>query len=222
MVKRWWRKMEDFCENTVSLWERGTDKTMNSHNERGKTKKFLKLSWKRPLLCKTRDFHDWIELRTSRQCKLPMQVAKNPYETFWEICLTIFHDWKVHLRVSHEGNRETVWVNSRLELPLTNQSPIRVAKMLKTQNFENFLSIFCDWGYDSPESCQELLSKLAIRSTQLDWLVRVSRQNRVAKFLKFLNFFQNKNNFQKQLKHSKTHHTIWLFWINTSYFEIDA
>ena len=151
-----------------------------------------------------------------------MQIAKNPYEKFWEIFLTVFRDWEVHSQLSREGNRETVWVNSRLELPLTNQLPNRVAKMLKTQNFENFLSIFCDWGYDSPESREELLSKLTIRSTRLDWLVRVSRQNRVAKFLKFLNFFQSKNNFQKQLKHSKTHHNIWLFWINTSHFEIDA
>ena len=36
--EKWWI----FVRNTVSLWERWTDKTMNSQNERGKTKMFLK------------------------------------------------------------------------------------------------------------------------------------------------------------------------------------
>ena len=36
--EKWWI----FGENTVSLWERWTDKTINSQNEWGKTEKFLK------------------------------------------------------------------------------------------------------------------------------------------------------------------------------------
>ena len=36
------KKLEDFLKNTVSLEGRGTDKTMNNHNERGKNEKFLK------------------------------------------------------------------------------------------------------------------------------------------------------------------------------------
>ena len=82
LEKRWWRKWWIFGENTVSLWGWGTDKTMNSHNEWGKTKKFLKLSWKRPSLCKTRDFRDWIKSRTSHQCKSPKTHMKNSGKFF--------------------------------------------------------------------------------------------------------------------------------------------
>ena len=48
--------------------------------------------------------------------KSPSQVAKNSCDKFLKIRLSIFRDWKVHSRVS----RETVWVNSWLELPLAN------------------------------------------------------------------------------------------------------
>ena len=72
--EKWWI----FGENTVSLWERWTDKTMNSQNEWGKTEKFFKkLSSK----CKTRDFCDWNESRTSRHTKSP-KTPKTKFEKF--------------------------------------------------------------------------------------------------------------------------------------------
>ena len=49
--EKWWI----FERNMVSLWERWTDKTMNSQSEWGKIEKFFK---KLPLKHKTRDFYD--------------------------------------------------------------------------------------------------------------------------------------------------------------------
>ena len=100
------KNMESLCVNTMILKEGNTDKKMNSHKMRGKMKSFWNLSWKRPLLCKTCDFHNWIESQTSHQSKPP-----NTFETkFWRICLSVFCDWKVHPQASHEGSRETLWV----------------------------------------------------------------------------------------------------------------
>ena len=43
--------------------------------------------------------------------KSPDQVAKNPWDKIWKIYLSIFRDWKVHLRGSCEGSRKTFWVH---------------------------------------------------------------------------------------------------------------
>ena len=75
------KKIEDFWENIVSLWGRGTDKTMNNHKMRGKTEKLLKTALKIILKSKTRVFHDWIESRTSRQFKSPKNHVTN-FEKF--------------------------------------------------------------------------------------------------------------------------------------------
>ena len=74
------KKIKDFLENTVSLWGRGTDKTMNNHKMQGKTA--LKIILK----SKTRVFHDWIESRTSRQFKSP----KNRVTNFEKFVLVFF------------------------------------------------------------------------------------------------------------------------------------
>ena len=36
------------------------------------------------------------------------QVAKNPWDKIWKICLSVFHDWKVYPGGSQEGSRETL------------------------------------------------------------------------------------------------------------------
>ena len=63
-----------FVRNTVSLWERWMDKTMNSQNEQGKTD-FFYLFNKLSLNRKTHNFCDWNESRTSHQ---------NPWEKNWK------------------------------------------------------------------------------------------------------------------------------------------
>ena len=81
LVKRW-RRIWRFCVWTRWFWkrERQTRRWIVTRCE-GKMKSFLNLSWKRPSLCKTRDFCDWNELRTSRQIEPP-----NTFETkFWKI-----------------------------------------------------------------------------------------------------------------------------------------
>ena len=35
------------------------------------------------------------------------QVAKNPCDKIFKICLSVFRDWKVHSRVSRKGSRKT-------------------------------------------------------------------------------------------------------------------
>ena len=52
------KNMESVCLNTVILKEGKTNKKMNSHEMRGKNEKFWNLTWKRPSMCKTRDFRD--------------------------------------------------------------------------------------------------------------------------------------------------------------------
>ena len=39
--------------------------------------------------------------------KSPNQVAKNPWDKIWKICLSVFRNWKVHLQGSREGSHET-------------------------------------------------------------------------------------------------------------------
>ena len=75
---------------------------------------------------------------------------------------------------------------------------VLVTKILKAQIFEIFLSLFHNWGLDQPENCQELLCKL---TTCLTREVELPKQGCIV-FEIFENF-QNKNTFQKQLKHSK-------------------
>ena len=84
---------------TVSLEGRGTDKTMNSHNKRGKNEIFLKTTLKINLKMQNMRFSrlEWVTNKS------PSQVAKNPFDKFWKICLSVFCDWKVHSRGSHES-----------------------------------------------------------------------------------------------------------------------
>ena len=37
-------------------------------------------------------------------------VTKNPCDKFWKTFVSIFHDWKVHSWVSHEGSHKAFWV----------------------------------------------------------------------------------------------------------------
>ena len=167
---------------------------------------FLKLSWKRPLKCKTRVFHDWNESHTSRQksmwqilkylSKYFLRLEGPPTSKLWGESWTILsktHDWSFHS-----------WTSCQTE-----------SRKLKTQIFEIFLSLFHDWGLDLLESCQELLCKLVNGGS------RLAEAESPKQSCTVFEIFQNKNTFQKQLKHSKNifvfdQHMIkhvWCVWV---------
>ena len=100
------KKMEVLCVNMVILEEGEMDKTMNSHEMRGKNEIFLKTTLKITLIVQNTRFLrlEWVANKS------PSQAAKNPCDKFWKIWLSIFRDWKVHPRVSHKESRETLWV----------------------------------------------------------------------------------------------------------------
>ena len=79
---------------------------MNSHNERGKNEKILKIVPKKILKAQNTRFY-WLKWAANKSLG---QVAKNPYDKIWKICLSVFHYWKFHPRVNHKGSRETFWV----------------------------------------------------------------------------------------------------------------
>ena len=78
--------MEVLCVNTVILKEGRMDKMMNSHEMWGKNEKFLKTALKITFIVQNTRFSrlDWVTN------KLPSQVAKNPCDKFWKICLSVF------------------------------------------------------------------------------------------------------------------------------------
>ena len=164
----------------MSLEEAETDKTMNSHNMQGKNEKFLKTALK--ITFKVQNTHflrlEWFVNKS------PIQVTKISCDKLWEICLSVFYDWKVHLRISHEGSRKAFWVN--LATGASTREP--VAKLScenpKNQYFWNFSTSFSRLGAWLARESWKLLSKLATGVSRLAWLARQSRQNRVAQFLK--------------------------------------
>ena len=128
----------------------------------------------------------------SRLKQVTNKLPKTFKTKFWKICLSVFCDWKVHPWGSRKGSRGTIWVTSRLELPLANKSPTWVRKIPKTQIFEIFLSLFRDWDFDQLESRENLLSKFATGGSWLDWLARQVAKTRLHSFWKFWNFSKQK------------------------------
>ena len=141
-----WRRddeeMVDFWEkHSKFVRERNGQDNEQSQNARENWKAFENCPENNPKEQNSRfSWLDWVANKS------PVQVAKKSCDKFWKICLSVFRDWKVHSQVSYEGSRETVWVNSQLELPLANQSLNKVTKMLKTQNFEIFSKCFSRLG----------------------------------------------------------------------------
>ena len=125
-LEDWWRDDEENggFVNKHGEFGRGMDKTMNSHNKRGKNEKFLKTALKITLKAQDTCF-SWLEWVAN---KSPIQVTKNPCDKIWKICLSVFCDWKVHSRVSSE----TFWV--KLATGASTREPI--AK-LSRENPEN-------------------------------------------------------------------------------------
>ena len=134
------KKMEDFCEwNTVSLWERRMDKTMNS-------KKCSRENWK---VLKT-----VLEAQNMRFSRLnwvvnksPGQVAKHLRDKIFEKLSKCFL-WlegppASKLRRDHENFCITSW----LELRFANKSSNQVARTVKTQNFGKFSKSFSRLGH---------------------------------------------------------------------------
>ena len=128
----------------------------------GKLKSFfLKLSLK----CKTCDYHDWNESWISHQIKLP----KNPWDKIWKFCLSVFRDWRVHTWGSRKGSCETFWVYLTTGASTREQVAKLSCKESKNPEFlKKFPSPFCDWDFDSPESRENILCKLATGAW--DWL----------------------------------------------------
>ena len=130
------------------------------------------------------------------------QVANkspNTLETkFLKNFLSAFHNWKVRPRVSRDGSRENFYITSQLELPLANKSPNRVARTLKTRILKNFLSLFRNWDFDPPMSCENILCKLVTGGMRLDWPVTKSPEQDNTVFEIFYIFAKKKKTFQKQ------------------------
>ena len=110
------KKMEVLWVKMVVLEEGEADKTMKQHVMQGKTEKFLKTILDLTLLVQNMRFLqlEWVASKSLGQ------VTKIQCDKIWKICLTVFHDWKVHSQVSHDGSCEAFWVNLWLELPLAN------------------------------------------------------------------------------------------------------
>ena len=126
--------------------------------------------------------------------KSPDQVARHLWDKIWNICLSVFCDWKVHPRGSHKGSRETFWVRLMIGA-FTHKQVTKLSRVKsKTHIFEKISNLFHDWEFDPPESHENLLCKLATGLTH-----EASRQNRTAQFLKFLTFFKTKY-FSKTIK----------------------
>ena len=80
------KKMEVLWINTVSLEGRGMDKTMNSHNKRGKNEKFLKTALKITLKAQNTCF-SWLEWVAN---KSPIQVTKTHVTKFEKFVQVFF------------------------------------------------------------------------------------------------------------------------------------
>ena len=96
-IWRWKSAKMEFVESdTECLGEFQMREKVNSHKKfEGKLKKFLK-NW--PTFCQTCVFRDWGESPTSCQGKPPKYSKSKLWKTF----LSVFHDWKVYPRGSHE------------------------------------------------------------------------------------------------------------------------
>ena len=88
-----------------------------------------------------------------------------------------------------------------------------VAKILKPTKFENFLSLFHDWGLNSPENHESfwVSSQLGSRDwiDPREWVANIELHS----IWNFENF-QNKNTFQKQLKYSKIFLCLISIWLS--------
>ena len=134
------------------------------------------------------------------------QVANkspNTLETkFLKIFLSAFHDWKVRPRVSRDGSRKNFYITSQLELPLVNKSPNRVARTLKSRILKNFLSLFRNWDFNPPMSCENILCKLVIGGMRLDWPVTKSPEQDNTIF-EIFDIFAKKKDFPKTIDFPK-------------------
>ena len=122
MKHQWGLKMD-----SRSVWkEDSLERRWTVTKVRGKTEKRFKNC---SCFCQTRDFRDFIKSPHGRQIKPP----KHSRTKIWKIFLSVFHDWKVYLRVSRELSRENLWVNLATG-PSTSE---QVAKNDQRR---------CDWG----------------------------------------------------------------------------
>ena len=100
VMKKKWR----FVQEWHGEFERVSSKEEDEQSEmfEGKLERFK--NW--PFLHKTRDFHDWIKLRISRQVQSPEHLKGKLSKNF----LSVFSDWKFHSWESHELSYENLCV----------------------------------------------------------------------------------------------------------------
>ena len=92
--------MEVLWEKMEVLEEEEANKTMKKHVMWGKTKKFF---LNKTLFVQNTRF-SWLEWVANKSLS---QVAKNTWQKFEKIWLSVFHDWEVHSRESHEESCES-------------------------------------------------------------------------------------------------------------------
>ena len=175
----------------VILKEGKIDKKMNSHKMQGKNEKFLKPVLKKDPCCAK---HGIFVTKMSRE-----QVTRNPTRQNLKNLSKYFSQLEGpptrKLRSILSTPRDWSfypWTSCKLS-----------CKKSKNPDFwKIFLSLFCNWDLDLPVSCKNLLCKLATGAC--DWLEAwgESPEQGCTVFEIFENF-QNKNTFQKQLKHFK-------------------
>ena len=94
---------------------------------------------------------------------------------FKKICLSVFHDWKFHLRESCEESCENFCVTLAIGAFTRKQVASLGHEKPKNQEFlKKFLSVFHDWDNDPPVSRENLLYELATRDMRLDYPVTKS------------------------------------------------
>ena len=103
-MKKWWQISWNWC-----VWARCVEEEQSLDARERNENPFWNQYRKRIFLCNTRVFRDCIKSRASCQG----QLLKHLKENFWKKFLSVFQDWKFHLRESRELSRENLY------LPLT-------------------------------------------------------------------------------------------------------
>ena len=139
-------------------------------------------------------------------CKSPGPAARTLRRTLWKKFLSVFHDWKFHLRES----RELCCKNLCVPLATRPSTHEQVANLSREKheilNFEKYSKSFSRLKHllanESLVSCEKSLCWT--RNWACDWFyLRLSRQNRAIQFLKFLTIFAKTKYFPKTTKNSK-------------------
>ena len=132
---KWWRKMNVFESDMVSLRESWKDKTMNSWKCSRENPNILK-NW--PNSAKHAIFAPGL-------CR--EQVARTLKTKILKNFLSVFCNWKFYPRGSREVSRENFCVPPQLDHLPVNKSPDWAARNIKNLNFEKYSKYFSRLGH---------------------------------------------------------------------------